>query len=53
MTKTEVIRNLEQYQLWRTGAEMPMPDPKVITQAIINALKHMKENDLPSEMGKS
>jgi hypothetical protein len=43
MTKAETIRNLEQYQLWRTGVEMPMPDPKVITLTIINALKLLKE----------
>ena len=46
MKKSQVIKNLEQYQLWRTGAEMPMPDPKVITLTIINALKYLKEPNL-------
>ena len=46
MTKSQVIKNLEQYQLWRTGVEMPMPDPKVITMTIINALEYLKEPNL-------
>jgi len=34
MIPKEAIAILEEYNAWRNGAEIPQPDPKVISQAI-------------------
>jgi len=47
MTTQEAVEVLEQYNKWRRGAEIEMPDPKRIGEAInvaINALKEINKN---------
>ena len=45
MTLKEAIKELEYYQKWRKGADMPQPEPKKVSEALdiaINILKNMK-----------
>lgn len=45
MTLKEAIKELEYYQKWRKGADMPQPEPKKIGESLdiaINILKNMK-----------
>lgn len=45
MTLKEAIKELEYYQKWRKGADMPQPEPKKVSEALdiaINLLKNMK-----------
>lgn len=46
MTLKESIEVLEEYNSWRRGAEIPMPEPKKIGEALeiaINMLKNLKQ----------
>ena len=45
MTLKEAIKELEYYQKWRKGADMPQPEPKKVSEVLdiaINILKNMK-----------
>ena len=45
MTLKEAIKELEYYQKWRKGADMPQPEPKKVSEALdiaINLMKQMK-----------
>lgn len=44
MTLPQAIEQLENYNKWRLGADIPQPNPKEITEALeiaINILKHL------------
>lgn len=43
MTTQEAVEVLEQYNKWRRGAEIEMPDPKRIGEAINVAINTLKE----------
>lgn len=40
MTLLQAIKLMKEYQQWRLGAEIPMPDTKKITQAIDILIKY-------------
>ena len=45
MTLQEAIKELEYFQKWRKGADIPQPTPKKISEALdiaINLLKKLK-----------
>lgn len=45
MTLKEAIKELEYYQKWRKGADLPQPEPKKVGEALdiaINLMKQMK-----------
>ena len=45
MTLKEAIKELEYYQKWRKGADMPQPEPKKVSEVLdiaINLMKQMK-----------
>ena len=46
MTLTETINNLEYYNLWLSGEEIEMPEPKDITATIKSAIEHLKAKNL-------
>lgn len=39
----KIIETLETYNTWRKGADIPMPHPKDITQALEQAIKILKQ----------
>ena len=43
MTLKEAIKELEYYQKWRIGADIPQPKPKDITESIDIAIHIMKQ----------
>lgn len=44
MTRTELIQTLKHYQTWRMGTdeELPMPEPKKVTEALNVAISEME-----------
>ncbi len=42
MTLDEAIKELEYYQKWRKGADIPQPQPKRVSEAIDIAINRMK-----------
>lgn len=45
MTLKEAIKELDNYQKWRKGADTKQPNPKIISEAIdiaINLMKNLK-----------
>lgn len=45
MSAKEVIETLKQYSKWREGADVEMPHPKRITEAINESIKLLEENE--------
>jgi len=45
MTEKEAIINLAYYNDWRLGEDIPMPEPKVITEAIKVVIQKFKERN--------
>jgi len=45
MDLNETISILEYYNEWRRGAEIEMPQPKIIGEAIESAIKLLKEKE--------
>ena len=43
MTTEEAIKILKEYNEWRRGAEIPMPEPKIIGEAIDTVIKFCEE----------
>jgi hypothetical protein len=43
MTHDEALKILHTFQKWRRGANIPMPDPKEIGQAIDVAIRVMRK----------
>jgi hypothetical protein len=43
MSTKEVIETLKQYNKWREGADVEMPNPKRITEAINESIKLLEE----------
>lgn len=43
MTEKEAIINLAYYNDWRLGEDIPMPEPKVITESIKVVIQKFKE----------
>ena len=47
MKLNEAIATLQNYNDWRVGKEIPMPEPKKITEAIDAALNILKGLKVP------
>lgn len=45
MSAKEVIETLKQYNKWRNGADVEMPNPKCITEAINESIKLLEEHE--------
>lgn len=43
MSTKEVIETLKQYSKWRNGADVEMPNPKSLTEAINESIKLLEE----------
>lgn len=43
MSIKEVIETLKQYKKWREGADVEMPNPKRLTEAINKSIKVLEE----------
>lgn len=46
MTNAQAAQILTEYQAWRRGGDMPMPDPVLIGQAIDLAIKSLREKSM-------
>lgn len=42
MKVKEIIKYLHNYQKWRRGADIPMPDPREIGRAIDGAIRELR-----------
>jgi len=52
MTTEEAIKILKEYNEWRRGAEIPMPDQKLIGEAIDTAISALEWRPVSNRMPK-